>query len=221
MRLSRYWPVLAGMLVGVFCSDAFAQESGGSVTLQWTAPGDDSLTGTAAQYDIRYSLFPITPINFPFCSGPTGIPRPSGAGTLQSLTVHGLVPGFRYYFALKTADERNNWSGLSNVVAFAEPAVGVGDGPLTYAFRAPVPNPARSIARFGYEVPERTHVEVDIFDVQGRMVQRIANSELPPSAGLLTWDLRDQSGARVSVGVYLARAKLGNRVFTQRVLVAH
>ena len=29
-----------------------------SVTLTWTAPGDDGLTGTAASYDIRYSTVP-------------------------------------------------------------------------------------------------------------------------------------------------------------------
>lgn len=221
MRLTRYWPVLAGMLVGVICSNAFAQEPGGSVTLQWTAPGDDSLTGTATRYDIRYSLFPITETNFAFCSGPSGIPRPSGPGTLQQFTIHGLFPWLRYYFALKTADERLNWSGISNVVAFAEPSVGVDPGPLTYGFRSPAPNPARSIARFGYSVPEPVHVEVDIFDVQGRLIRRIANTNLPASAGAVSWDLKDEFGTRVSVGVYLARARLGDRVFTQRVLVAN
>src|SRR5512145_8680 len=35
-----------------------------SVTLNWTTPGDDSLTGTAAQFDLRYSTAAITATNF-------------------------------------------------------------------------------------------------------------------------------------------------------------
>ena len=34
---------------------ALAQVTPNSVTLTWTAPGDDSLTGNATRYDIRYS----------------------------------------------------------------------------------------------------------------------------------------------------------------------
>src|SRR5689334_13498696 len=82
MRLNRLWPVLAGMLVlGLGAAAAHAQGTTGSVTLIWTAPGDDSLTGTATRYDIRYSLLPITEDNFTFCSGPTTQPRPANPGT--------------------------------------------------------------------------------------------------------------------------------------------
>ena len=121
MRFSRLWPVLAGMLVGFLWVDASAQGNG-SVSLQWTAPGDDSLTGTATRYDLRFSLFPINETNFVYCQGPTGLPKPTIPGVLQRVTVYGLLPGLRYYFALKTADERLNWSRISNVIAFASGA---------------------------------------------------------------------------------------------------
>ena len=221
MRTIRFWPVLAGMLVGSFCSNAFAQEPWGSVTLTWTAPGDDSLSGTATRYDIRYSFFPINETNFPYCLGPENIPQPLGAGALQSLTVHNLFPGLRYYFAMKTADERMNWSALSNVVAFADPVVGVNPNLAPIDFASPVPNPARSAASFSYSLVAPSRVQVDIFDVQGRLVQRLADMDRPPGTGALTWDLRDKFGQRVGVGIYLARARLGGQTFTRRVLVAH
>jgi hypothetical protein len=208
------------MLVGSFCAEAFAQEPSGSVTLQWTAPGDDSLTGTATRYDIRFSLFPINELNFVYCTGPGGIPRPGSPGTLQRFTVFGLLPGLRYYFALKTADERLNWSRISNVVAFAEPAVGVDPDSPPFEFRSPVPNPARASAGFAYSLATAANVQVDVFDVQGRLLRRLANTHMPAGAGLLTWDLRDKFGDRVAVGVYLARAQLGDMVITRRILVA-
>jgi hypothetical protein len=40
---------------------------------------------------------------------------PAAAGNSQSFTLNGLTPGLTYYFALKTADETNNVSPLSNV----------------------------------------------------------------------------------------------------------
>jgi phosphodiesterase/alkaline phosphatase D-like protein len=87
-----------------------------SVTLSWTTPGDDSLTGTASQFDIRYSTSAITAANFASATRWTGAPVPAAPGTHQSTVVTGLSPATTYYFAMKTADEVPNWSGLSNVV---------------------------------------------------------------------------------------------------------
>ncbi|MBI2933138.1 MAG: hypothetical protein HYY16_15955 [Planctomycetes bacterium] len=89
-----------------------------TVTLGWTAPGDDAGTGTATAYDIRYSTAPITTdANFLAATAATGAPVPSAAGTAESLTVGGLASGVTHYFAVKTADEVPNWSAISNVVA--------------------------------------------------------------------------------------------------------
>jgi chitodextrinase len=89
-----------------------------SVTLRWTAPGDDGNTGTAAQYDIRYATFAITnDTTFNAAVQCTGEPAPLPAGTQQTFTVQGLTQGTTYWFALKTADEASNISPLSNVVS--------------------------------------------------------------------------------------------------------
>ncbi len=87
-----------------------------SVTLSWTAPGDDAATGTAAEYDIRYSISLINNQNWDLASQLDGEPKPQAAGSSESFTVSDLEPGITYYFAIKTADEVPNWSGLSNVV---------------------------------------------------------------------------------------------------------
>ena len=90
-----------------------------SVSLTWTAPGDDSLSGTASQYDLRYSISPITATNFASASRFTGTPNPSPSGTTEHVTVTGLASATTYYFALKTGDEVPNWSGISNVISRA------------------------------------------------------------------------------------------------------
>jgi hypothetical protein len=88
-----------------------------SVRLNWTAVGDDSLTGTANTYDIRYSTNPITLANWASATQVSGEPAPLAPGTSQSFTVTGLQPNTLYYFGIRTADEVPNWSGLSNVIS--------------------------------------------------------------------------------------------------------
>jgi phosphodiesterase/alkaline phosphatase D-like protein len=105
-----------GGLMG-FVPAARAQAPWNSVPLSWTTPGDDSLTGTASQFDLRYSTALITATNFGSATRATGLPAPAAPGTHQSFTVTGLAPNTIYYFAIKTADEVPNWSGLSNVVS--------------------------------------------------------------------------------------------------------
>ncbi|MBK7142979.1 MAG: fibronectin type III domain-containing protein [bacterium] len=90
-----------------------------TVTLTWTAPGDDGNSGTATQYDIRYSTTAITAANFGSATQVASEPSPKVAGSAETFTVTGLALSSTYYFAIKTADEAANWSGLSNVISKA------------------------------------------------------------------------------------------------------
>lgn len=96
---------------------AQAQTTSNSVTLSWTTPGDDSLTGTASQFDVRYSTSPITATSFASATRFLGTPAPGAPGSTQSVVVTGLTAATTYYFAIKTADDVPNWSLVSNVVS--------------------------------------------------------------------------------------------------------
>ena len=86
-----------------------------SITLTWTAPGDDGDVGTASQYDIRYSTSMITEDSWDTATQCQGEPAPQTAGEPETFVVTDLSPSTTYYFAIKTADEVPNWSSLSNV----------------------------------------------------------------------------------------------------------
>lgn len=98
------------------CASARAATTPTSVTLQWTAPGDDGASGTAAQYDVRWSTSPITEGNFAAATRAGGAPVPLTAGTTQSMDVTGLTPSTTYWFAIRSADDQGNWSAISNLV---------------------------------------------------------------------------------------------------------
>ena len=96
---------------------AASDPTSSSITLTWTAPGDDGSTGTAASYDIRYSTATITDANWGSATQCAGEPAPQPAGSSESFTVTGLNANTMYYFALKTSDEVPNESPLSNVAS--------------------------------------------------------------------------------------------------------
>jgi hypothetical protein len=105
------------LLLGAIPPASIAQTTSNSVNLTWTASGDDSLTGTASQYDLRYSTALITSANFASATQVTGEPTPGAPGASQSHTVTGLQPATTYWFAIKTVDDASNWSLVSNVVS--------------------------------------------------------------------------------------------------------
>jgi chitodextrinase len=117
-RAFAWLSVLVGMVAVGGTADAQVV-TWNSVQLSWTAPGDDSLTGTASQFDLRYSTAAITAGNFGSATRWNGTPVPGPSGTRQSTTVTGLLPNTTYWFAIKTGDDVPNWSGLSNVISRA------------------------------------------------------------------------------------------------------
>ncbi|MFH2050174.1 MAG: leucine-rich repeat domain-containing protein [bacterium] len=88
-----------------------------SITLQWTAPGDDSTTGVAYEYDLRISDDTITSNNFLLAFRFDDIDSPVPAGLTQVCTINDLTSGQKYYFAVKTRDDIGNWSNISNGIS--------------------------------------------------------------------------------------------------------
>jgi hypothetical protein len=91
-------------------------DSHGEIDLNWLAPGDDCDTGLAHHYDIRYSLNPISEATWGSALSVIDPPVPVTPGQWQSHTIDGLSAGEMYYIALKTYDEVNNISDLSDVL---------------------------------------------------------------------------------------------------------
>jgi hypothetical protein len=87
----------------------------GTVALSWTAPGDNDTSGTASSYVVKYSDEEITEANWASATlVASGVPVPQIAGSSELMTVSELTPNDTYYFAVKTLDEVNNTSVISN-----------------------------------------------------------------------------------------------------------
>ncbi len=93
----------------------------GTVSVEFTTPGDDDLTGQACCLDVRYSTTPIDAANFDQATEVPDEPEPLAPLTVQQVTVSNLEPNTTYYFAAKVQDELRNVSGISNVVSATTP----------------------------------------------------------------------------------------------------
>jgi hypothetical protein len=108
-----------------------------SLTLQWTASGDDGLVGQVSAYHLYFSTTPVGADTTAWWNSvPSGqritlLPPLASAGQPDSTHVTGLTAGTTYYFVLVALDEAANQSGYSNL------AVGT-----TRACNAPAAPPA-------------------------------------------------------------------------------
>jgi len=126
--------IILGLIVlGFIIYSAVTAPSEQVVTLTWTATGDDMNSGTADKYELRYSDFPITEMNWTTCTKimKADSLEPSVAGTQEFLTVSlPLESETNYYFALKVYDEAGNVSALSNVYLYKSKDI-VSPAPVT------------------------------------------------------------------------------------------
>lgn len=87
-----------------------------SVTLTWSAPGDNGFEGAAAGYDLRYSTWDQVLVRWEHSPQVLDESAPSPSGETDTLTISGLVPGTTYYFAARSIDDAENESATSNIV---------------------------------------------------------------------------------------------------------
>jgi hypothetical protein len=86
--------------------------------------------------------------------------------------------------------------------------VGVGDPvtatpPLRLDFVSPVP--ARGGASLAFTLPAAGPATLDLLDVSGRRVARLADGAFEAGRHVARWDGRDERGQAVASGVYFAR----------------
>ena len=91
--------------------------------------------------------------------------------------------------------------------------------PRAFAFRLPVPNPARENAVFAVELPRAARVTLAIFSVDGRRVRNLMDARQDAGYLRIAWDRRTDAGARVPAGVYLARAEADGVASSHRFVV--
>ncbi len=99
-------------------TDLKVEEVGNTTAdISFSASGDDYFNGQAEKYEIRYSEELFTQENFQKAEIYPEVPKPVEAKNKQIWQLGGLEPGVRYYVGIRSFDEKDNPSNVSNIVA--------------------------------------------------------------------------------------------------------
>lgn len=94
-----------------------------------------------------------------------------------------------------------------------------GSMPRAFSFNLLGPNPTHTNSAFGYSLPARTRVEVDVYNVSGQRVRTLVNRVQEQGNYVVPFELRNAEGRALGSGVYLLRIRTESESRTERIVV--
>jgi hypothetical protein len=85
------------------------------------------------------------------------------------------------------------------------------------SLRGSYPNPFREETALSFETGRPAEVKVEVYDLRGRRVKTLIDERLPAGSYRPVWRGEDEAGRPVSVGTYIYRVRVGDRMLTDKV----
>jgi flagellar hook assembly protein FlgD len=82
------------------------------------------------------------------------------------------------------------------------------------------PNPFTSRSLISLSLPKKSAVKVAVYDLSGRLIKSIAQTDLKTGIHNFTWDGTDARGAGVAAGIYMCRASADNRIVLKKIILS-
>jgi parallel beta-helix repeat protein len=101
----------------------------------------------------------------------------------------------------------------------AEPAPAAPKERITTALVAIVPNPFNPTTTIQYSLASQGRVEIDVYDVAGRLVERLARETQVAGKHAVVWEGKDRKGSPVASGVYFVRMSAAGQLFTRKMVL--
>ncbi len=108
------------------------------------------------------------------------------------------------------------YSGATHSVRDTPPPPNV---PARFALHPNTPNPFAMHTELRFDLPAPAFVRLEIFDLQGRRVARVAHGHYPAGFHSVGWDRSRAAAARIGPGVYACRLVAGNDRAERKLIV--
>jgi hypothetical protein len=82
-----------------------------------------------------------------------------------------------------------------------------------------VPNPFRGGTDISFVLPQKSDVRLSVYDISGRVVNRLLSGELESGTHRVGWDGRDMKDRRLPQGVYFYRLESEGRTATKKAIL--
>ena len=123
----------------------------------------------------------------------------------------GCEAGVSYRYRVDATDE----NGTRNLFTTSAIAAAVPKLELSQNF----PNPFNPTTVIGYSIPTRAHVVLDVFDSSGRRVARLVNEAQGAGTHAQEWSGVNDSGNRITSGVYFYKLVIGKESITRKMVL--
>lgn len=91
--------------------------------------------------------------------------------------------------------------------------------PEVYTLNQNYPNPFNPTTTISYSLDKDSEVEVNIFDISGKLITTLRNKYQTQGEHSITWNGIDASGSKVGAGVYFYQMKAGDFVGTKKMVL--
>ncbi|RKZ00801.1 MAG: hypothetical protein DRQ10_03395 [Candidatus Hydrothermota bacterium] len=90
--------------------------------------------------------------------------------------------------------------------------------PLSFRFFPPYPNPMHERVAIAFVLPQRSDVELDVYDISGRRVWT-CRKPFPSGRHVIKWRGIDNYGRKLANGLYILRFKTADHLVTHKLLI--
>ena len=91
--------------------------------------------------------------------------------------------------------------------------------PTEYALLHNYPNPFNPVTTLSYDLPEDALVNITIYDMMGRQVSTLVNSQQSAGYKSVQWNATNNAGQPVSAGLYLYTIQAGEFRQTRKMVL--
>lgn len=122
--------------------------------------------------------------------------------------------------------QSNAFSMNTNRIGFGETAIMVitsvpenSPPPLVVSLGNPMPNPFNPRITISFHVGQANHVDLNIYDLGGRLIKQLAAQEFEAGRYTEPWDGRNEKGSLMPAGVYLVRIQSGSTTDSKKIIL--
>ena len=91
--------------------------------------------------------------------------------------------------------------------------------PKQFALRQNYPNPFNPTTNIGYDLPQRAHVKLVIYNLLGKKIRTLIDANETAGAKRVVWEGLNDAGERVASGVYVYRLAAGSFTATRKLVL--
>jgi hypothetical protein len=108
-----------------------------------------------------------------------------------------------YYYRLTEVDLKGNKSYYGPISVRYKSKT-----PAEYVLNAAYPNPSRDIFIFRYQLKDAGQASLRVYNLQGQLVRTLVNARQEAGYYEVRWNSMDETGQKVSTGIYLYRLEV-------------